>query len=65
MYPYGVTAPNGAKSGVEFTAFNSFALHQQHLNDIVNEVLAGHSVQVSDLTDSDIEYIEKEVARRI
>lgn len=62
MYPFGVTPPNGATSGIEFAAFNCYALHQDYLDDIVRRVVAGESVD-AELSSSDIEYIEKEVGK--
>lgn len=75
---FGITPP-GCDCPMEFTAFNSYAYHQQKIEDYINILAAApdptdwhaqiEAITESDidyhlLTADDIEYIEREVAKR-
>lgn len=77
--PYDLWAPND-RSKVENVAFSAYAFHQQNIEDFINELAASpdpndpdiqaavaNSVNLSfnSLTSYDIEYIEREVNKRL
>ena len=51
---------------VEILAFNAYAYHSQEVEDVIKMIGNGAtSIQCdTDMSDSDMRYIEKEVARR-
>lgn len=76
---FGISSP-GCQCPMEFTAFNAYAYHQQKLDDYVSALVAagGPTDRVtqtkllyevgficSELSAADIDYIEREVAKRL
>mgnify|MGYP003297790398 CR=1 FL=1 len=75
---FGITPP-GCQCPMERTAFNAYAYHQQKVEDFINalaatedpndygvqrEIARSLSINMDDFTDAEIEYIEREVAKR-
>ena len=75
---FGITSP-GCQCPMEHTAFNAYAYHQQQIEDYIdalmltddpndwsNQHLAAISagLDLGSLTANDIDYIEREVAKR-
>ena len=75
---FGICGP-GARSPIETTAFNVYAYHQQKIEDFINLLAASDDpndwetqidaaidsgVDYNNLTSDEIDYIEKEVAKR-
>lgn len=71
--------PPGCQKPHEYLAYNAFAYHQQKIEDFINalsderdpndywtqrHVARNVGVQIDDFSDDDIEYIEREVAKR-
>lgn len=75
---FGITPP-GCQCPMERTAFNAYAYHQQKVEDFINALAATDNpndywnqryacrqsgMNMSDLSAEDIDYIEREVAKR-
>ena len=71
--------PPGCQCPMEHTAFNAYAYHQQKVEDFINALAATDNpndywnqryacrqsgASISDFSDEDIDYIEREVAKR-
>ena len=71
--------PPGCQKPHEYLAFNAYAFHQQKIEDFISalaatfdpndyeiqrEVARECGVRIDDFSDDEIEYIEKEVAKR-
>lgn len=77
MCPFDIWAP-GNRSAIENTAFSAYAMHQERLDDIIDEVVEFHGpekpskrsiwniigIEIDSLTTSEVDYIIAEVRRR-
>ena len=72
MNPFNLYAPSH-RSDVENIAFSGYAKHEQELEDIIVNIVAharigdfNFNIEIDDdLSDDDLAYIHKEVARRL